>query len=219
MESQRGAPSRSCRSPGPAASEGERVDHVRRTARPLRPDARSVTRSSVRWEPPVTVPTKHEGRQRGMQLHARTRGRIRTTLLLGSERTSGPLVAPAARSRRARATNAGSAFGISIRSRRTPSSAAPAASPRGRCPSESLGDPTRNRRADQHVARRRARLSAGEMIEDVRPEPRLAGRRLALERERPVVTPARSATSRAVSRSLSGTGRRRRGCAQAGNAP
>ena len=42
-----------------------------------------------------------------------------------------------------------------------------------------------------------------EVVEDVRPEPRLARRRLALVGERPVAEPARSATRRAVSRSCS----------------
>ena len=61
-----------------------------------------------------------------------------------------------------------------------------APAPRCRGPSGSRGGRRRTRSGDEHVADA-ARGEPLEVLEDVRPEPWLAGRRLALEGERPLV--------------------------------
>ena len=93
-------------------------------------------------------------------------------------------------------TKSGSAFGISIRARRMPSSRARSAASTSRSQRISRWSETNPTGQTSDVVDAR-RPEVGEVVEDVGAEPRLAGRRLALEGERPVVDRGRaSATSR-----------------------
>ena len=111
--------------------------------------------------------------------------------------------------------NAGSAFGSSIRSSRSPSSRARSAASTSRSQRISRWSATKpiGQRSDV------ADVVRGELVqvlEDVRPEPGLAGRRLALEGERPLVARPRARRRAARTRAARpGTGRPRRGSAPA----